>query len=102
MNNILSKYPIIILLLFCFTSLLFGFEVGSIINYGLPATNSKLIIKILSLTISFSLAINFLNYYIKLKTSEIEISCVQLIRASIAVGTACDDNEGAQDSIPSN
>lgn len=66
MKNILWKYPIIYLLLFCFGSLLFGLELGYIYNYGFPEEKIKYYLKISSLFAHLFLALYFFYCFVKI------------------------------------
>lgn len=71
MKNLLWKYPIIYLLLFCFGSLLFGFEIAEVIKYGLPNENIKYYLKISGLFANLFFAMYFLYCFVKIKNMKL-------------------------------
>jgi uncharacterized protein YacL len=72
MKNILLKYPNIYLLLFCAGSLVIGFEVGDIINNGLPARNIDLYLRVGGIVLNLFLALYFFYCFVQIKNKRVE------------------------------
>lgn len=67
MRNLLLKYPIIYLLLFCFGSLVFGYEVSDVYKNGFPKEGFKYILKISGLLFNIILVLFFFFCFVKLR-----------------------------------
>tara|TARA_R110001592_G_C12955576_1_gene731806 strand:+ start:575 stop:796 length:222 start_codon:yes stop_codon:yes gene_type:complete len=72
MKNLLSKYPIIYLLLFCFGSLVFGLELSETIKHGLPKEDTHYYLKISGLFANILFAIYFFYCFVRIKNRNVE------------------------------
>ena len=69
-SKILSRYPIIYLMLFCFGSLLFGFEVSHLVKYGFPVENFDFYLSLSSVIFNAFLTIYFFYCFVKVKKKQ--------------------------------
>jgi uncharacterized protein YacL len=70
MKNIISKYPIIYLFLFCCGGLLLGLELSEIIKHGFPKDNVNLILDFSSIIFTAFLSFYFFYCFIKTKRTK--------------------------------
>ncbi len=73
MKNLLWKYPIIYLLVFCFGSILFGFEMADTIKYGLPDKNLEYYLKISGLLANLLFSLYFFYCFVKIKNMKAKL-----------------------------
>ena len=66
MKDLLTKYPIIYLLLFCLLAGVAGFETGDIVKNGASEQKGLLYLKIFEIAINFILSFYFLFTYVKI------------------------------------
>lgn len=70
MKDLLIKYPIIYLLLFCLLAGVAGIESGDIIKNGLPEQKEVSYLRIFGIIINFILSFCFLFTFVKIKNKK--------------------------------
>lgn len=71
MKNLLIKYPIIYLILFCLLAFVAGVDSGDIIKNGLPEQKGVSYLRVFGIIINFVLSFYFLYTFIRVKNKMI-------------------------------
>jgi hypothetical protein len=72
MKDLLTKHPIIYLLLFCLLAFVAGVESGDIIKNGLPEQKGVSYFRVFGIIINFILSFYFLLVFVRIKNKKRE------------------------------